>query len=234
MSVLVFGHPVAGRAAAVALLLLVAGSGVAVAAPPAGGASPAAAPPAPAATTPAADAAEVRAPIEQLDAALIQIMQAGKQTPFQKRVALLAPAVDRAFDLSQILRASVGPGWSAIGAAEQKSLLDVFRSYTIASYVDNFDGYDGEKFVVTPAPRVLAGGQQVVLTRIVSRSGEAHQLDYVMRQTAAGWKVVDVLADGSISRVAVQRADFRHLLDQGGAPALMASLEKKVRALSGG
>ena len=238
MSVRFFAHPSAGRAAAVVLLLLASLPGVSGAAPAANGTPPAAAsqaaPPITPAGPAAADAAAVRAPIEQLDAALIQIMKAGKQAPFQKRVEMLAPAVDRAFDLPQILRVSVGPAWSGISAAEQTSLFDAFRRYTIASYVDNFDGYDGEKFVVTPAPRVLAGGQQVVLTRIVSRSGETHQLDYVMRQTAAGWKVVDVLADGSISRVAVQRADFRHLLDQGGARALQASLEKKASALSGG
>ncbi len=260
MPVRFFPRPAAGRAAATALGLLVGLSGVAAAARPSGAPAPAAAMPAaamptgtlPAGTTPAgtmpagtmpapaagtvpaADPGAVRAPIEQLDAALLKIMHAGKQTPFQQRVEMLAPAIDHAFDLAQILRVSVGPGWSAIDAAEQKRLLDAFRRYTIASYVDNFDGYDGEKFVVTPEPRALAGGQQVVLTRIVSRSGETHQLDYVMRQTESGWRVVDVLADGSISRVAVQRADFRHLLDQGGAPALMASLEKKVRDLSGG
>ena len=49
-----------------------------------------------------------------------------------------------------------------------------------------------------------------------------------------GWRAVDVLLDGSISRVAVQRSDFRKLLDPGDASALIASLEKKVSDLSGG
>ncbi len=34
---------------------------------------------------------------------------------------------------------------------------------------------------------------------------------------AGGWRIVDVLLDGSISRVAVQRSDFRSLLGNGGA-----------------
>jgi phospholipid transport system substrate-binding protein len=59
------------------------------------------------------------------------------------------------------------------------------------------------------------------------------KLSYVMRQTPAGWKAVDVLADGSISRVAVQRSDFRALLANGGSPALVASLEQKVSELAG-
>jgi phospholipid transport system substrate-binding protein len=55
-----------------------------------------------------------------------------------------------------------------------------------------------------------------------------------MRNGPAGWKVADVLADGSISRVAVQRSDFRHLLTSGGVPALMAGLQHKIASLSGG
>ena len=60
------------------------------------------------------------------------------------------------------------------------------------------------------------------------------ELGYLMQQTPAGWKAVDVLADGSISRVAVQRSDFRGLLASGGVSALLASLERKVADLSNG
>ena len=55
-----------------------------------------------------------------------------------------------------------------------------------------------------------------------------------MKRMPGEWKAVDVLADGSISRVAVQRSDFRSLLASGGAPALLGSLQRKVSDLSGG
>jgi phospholipid transport system substrate-binding protein len=55
-----------------------------------------------------------------------------------------------------------------------------------------------------------------------------------MRQNGKGWKAVDVLADGSISRVAVQRSDFRRLVSRGGAQALIESLNQKTADLSGG
>ena len=71
-------------------------------------------------------------------------------------------------------------------------------------------------------------------TKIVPASGESHELDYVMRQEGSAWKAVDVLADGSISRVAVQRSDFRRLVSRGGAQALIESLNQKTNDLSGG
>jgi phospholipid transport system substrate-binding protein len=55
-----------------------------------------------------------------------------------------------------------------------------------------------------------------------------------MRQGPAGWRAVDVLADGSVSRVAVQRSDFRRLLTHGGAQALADRLQTKTADLSGG
>jgi ABC-type transporter MlaC component len=54
----------------------------------------------------------------------------------------------------------------------------------------------------------------------------------VMRNTGSGWRSVDVLADGAISRVAVQQSDFRRLLSRGGAPALAESLGTKSLVLS--
>ena len=38
---------------------------------------------------------------------------------------------------------------------------------------------------------------------------------------------------GSISRVAVQRSDFRHILSNGGGNALLMSLQRKTADLSG-
>jgi phospholipid transport system substrate-binding protein len=56
-----------------------------------------------------------------------------------------------------------------------------------------------------------------------------------MREGEQGWRAVDVLADGTISRVAVQRSDFRAILGRDmNTAALLDSLRRKVADLSGG
>ena len=180
-----------------------------------------------------ADAAPV-APIRQLCDSLIGIMRAGKATPFQQRFATLAPVIEQTFDLPAILQLSVGPNWATMSTDQHDALLTAFQRYTIASYVNNFDNYTGQRFDVQPDTKSLPNGEQVVLTSIIASSGETHELNYVMRQDGSAWKAVDVLADGSISRVAVQRSDFRRLVAQGGAPALIQSLNSKTADLSGG
>jgi len=182
----------------------------------------------------AADASAVVAPIQQLCDGLLAIMHAGRGVPFMQRFNQLAPALESAFDLDAILRMSVGPGWVTLPPDQQTTLQQAFRRYTIASYVSNFDEYSGQRFEVSPQVRGVANGEQVVDTRLILRSGETHALDYVMRDQPQGWRAVDVLLDGTISRVAVQRSDFRDLLASGGAAALLKSLQRKTADLSDG
>jgi phospholipid transport system substrate-binding protein len=183
-------------------------------------------------TARAAGDAAVIAPIQGLCDALVTVMKAGTaKTPFSQRFEMLAPAVDRALDLGTILQVSVGAIWSTLSADQHAALMDAFRRYTINSYVNSFDSFNGQRFVVDPNTRAV-GANQVVSTKIVPVSGESHSLDYVMRQSGADWKAVDVLAEGSISRVATQRSDFRALVMRGGSDALVASLTQKANDLA--
>jgi len=179
-------------------------------------------------------AADATATIQHFNAALLIAMKTGAQFDFSHRFEALAPAVDQAFDVPAVLSVSVGAGWAGLLPDQQSRLLDAFRRYTVASYLANFASYAGQSFTVSPDMRILGTDRVVVQSRIVPISGEPTQLDYVMRQTSAGWKVVDVLAAGSISRVAVQRSDFRRVLSNGGGDALVASLQRKASDLSGG
>jgi phospholipid transport system substrate-binding protein len=179
--------------------------------------------------TPAATAT-----IQQLNEALLASMKAAGQADFNRRFQALAPAVEQAFDLPAVLAVSVGLGWANLTPEQQGRLLAAFRRYTVASYVANFNTYSGQTFTVSPDTQSLGAGRVIVKSRITPVSGDGTELDYVMQQTASGWKIVDVLAEGSISRVAVQRSDFRHLLSSGGGDALLASLQRKTTDLSGG
>jgi phospholipid transport system substrate-binding protein len=175
---------------------------------------------------------QVTAPIQALDKGLVAVMRAGTRTSFHDRFHLLAPAIDGAFDLSGILRISVGLRWPDIETASKATLLKIFRRFTVASYVANFDSYDGQRFEIAPVLRTI-GADRVVGTTLVPTSGDTVRIDYVMRQEGGAWRIVDVLLDGTISRVAVQRSDFRAVLEQGGAAALIANLGRKVVDMAG-
>ena len=181
-----------------------------------------------------ADGAASIAPIQRFNDALLAAMKAGPSMSFAQRAAMLTPVIEQTLDLDAILAASVGLRWPALPDDQKAQVDTAFRRYTVASYAANFNSYTGQTFQMSPGVRSVGNGEVVVGTRLVSTDGSATPLDYVMRDTRSGWKAVDVLAGGSISRVAVQRSDFRHLLTSGGVPALMAALQSKVANLSGG
>jgi phospholipid transport system substrate-binding protein len=159
-------------------------------------------------------------------------MRSGRTTPFPQRFETLAPVVDRAFDLETVLKVSIGQRWGSMDADLRARLLKAFRRFTIAIYVANFDKFDGEQFKILPGSRE-SGADRIVATEIVA-GNERMRVDYVMRNDNGAWRAVDVLLEGSISRVAVQRSDFRKILANGDADALISSLRRKISDLSDG
>ena len=155
----------------------------------------------------AAVASEVTTPVEQLHAGLMAIMKAGKTAPFQQRYDMIAPVIGRTFDLEVILRQVIGPRLAALPPDQRAAVGDAVRA---------------------------AGSDRVVETQIAAASGQGYVLDYVMRQESGGWKVVDVLADGAISRVAAQRSEMRSMLADSGGAGLLVGLRQKTADLSGG
>ncbi|MBV9735655.1 MAG: ABC transporter substrate-binding protein [Acidisphaera sp.] len=181
----------------------------------------------------AQDAAAEQAPIRKLDDAILDVMKAGRQRPFRERYKSLEPALTQAIDIAAVLQGAVGLAWSSIPPAQQGALTAEFQRFTVATYVANFDSFSGERFELDKQLRAV-GAEQVVQTRLVRPSGETTRIDYVMRQSDGAWRAVDVLLDGSISRVAVLRSDFRSLLASGDGAALLDSLRRKVSDLSAG
>lgn len=173
----------------------------------------------------------------ELYAALQATMRMGHATPFKQRFDELAPVIDRVFDLDAILQTSVGLRWSSLDEASRQTLAAVFRAFTVASYTANFDTDSGEKLDVLPQTRSVEY-DLIVESELAPAHGDPVRIDYLMRQgpsaQGTGWRIVDVLLDGSISRVAVQRSDFRALLASGSPTPLIDSLKRKVSELSGG
>jgi len=186
---------------------------------------------APPATSSAQDFSQVAAPVQRLYAALLAAMKMGPSTPFMTRYNSLVRPVTQALDLPYILQTAVGPAWSGIPPAQQATLRAAFQNYTVATYTSQFDSYAGEKLEVLPGLRPGSGGNPILHTQIIGSGGTPHVIDYVMRSAGGGWNAIDVLLDGSISRVAVLRSDFRRLFSRGGPTELTNYLQQKASSL---
>jgi ABC-type transporter MlaC component len=61
------------------------------------------------------------------------------------------------------------------------------------------------------------------------RSGkEDVRLDYRLRQTPEGWRIIDIYAQGGISMLAMRRAEFSSFLKRQGFEELVDAVEAKA------
>lgn len=167
-------------------------------------------------------------PINDLYAALGQIQSSGSGTS-EARAQIIAPVIDRSFDLSTILHNSVGMRYTTLSADEQSKLLAAFRQFTIARYVSSFKKGGDAKFTISPTTRPApTGGSTIVNTTIGDGSDSSTAINYVMMPSGGGYRIVDILLNGHISQVAAQRADFSSTLARGGVDALVTLLNHKT------
>jgi phospholipid transport system substrate-binding protein len=163
---------------------------------------------------------------------LLATMKEAGPLGFEGRYKRLQPAMEAAFDLEQMTRIVVGARWAKLSEGERKQVVDLFRRFSVSTYASEFTGYDGEQFEVD-GDSAQAGLGTIVETRIVFKKGTPIELNYLLRQTPQGWRIVDVYLDGSISELARRRAEFASIMRSHGVDGLIALLKKKNEELAG-
>lgn len=133
----------------------------------------------------------------------------GEMSVKQRYDALRAP-IGATFDLPGIAKLIYGAGWDGLTDAQRAEWSDALGDYLAASYAARLDGFNGKSF--ERDDKVVARDSAVVVTsRVILTAGAPMPLDYVVRETAQGWKIADILANGSISELAQWRKSLRGL-----------------------
>jgi phospholipid transport system substrate-binding protein len=73
-----------------------------------------------------------------------------------------------------------------------------------------------------------------VKSRIVRGNGEIVALDYRLRPVDGEWRVIDVFLNGTVSELALRRAEYSGVLKREGFDGLMRALEEKIAAQAEG
>jgi phospholipid transport system substrate-binding protein len=178
-----------------------------------------------------ARAADTAVPvIKRLNDSLLSTMQSASKLGYEGRYKKLAPVIKSTFDLGFMTQYSAGRHWHQLTDAQKKALTDAFSRLTIATYAHRFDGYSGERFIVSSEEKPREG-HRLVHSELIKSDGEAIKLNYLMRQTKEGWRVVDIFLKGTISELATKRSEYSSALDNQGFDGLMAILEQKISGL---
>ena len=173
-----------------------------------------------------------RAVVSTFQDTLLATMKEAGPLGFDGRYQRLQPAMESAFDLEQMTRIVVGGRWTKLSQTERRQVVKLFRRFSVSTYASEFSGYGGEQFEIGE-DRAQPGLGTIVETRIVFKKDKPVALNYLLRQTSQGWKIVDIYLDGTISELARRRAEFASIISSQGVDGLIALLKKKNEELAG-
>lgn len=168
------------------------------------------------------------APVAALHEALLESMQAGDERAFEARYQAIGRVLQETFDFKTISRVVTGSFWREFDDTQKLAFMTAFAKLSAATYADRFDRYKGEVFRTLSIEPQRRGA--MVRTEILKGSGETVSLDYLVQPTDAGYRIINVIADG-VSDLSVKRAEYTGVLRTSGLEDLIASIDAKRAAL---
>jgi phospholipid transport system substrate-binding protein len=176
------------------------------------------------AVAPAADtAAKV---VEGLHDELLIVMKQALKLGYTGRYQRLAPIVTASYDFPYISKVVVGRYWRSFTAEQKSQFIEIFSKLSIATYANRFGGYSGENFK-TISEEELKRGHRLVETVLIKANGEEIELDYILHQNNAQWRIINVIAEG-VSDLSLKRADYTSYLKRYSFDALLEKLSEKI------
>ncbi|WP_376087482.1 ABC transporter substrate-binding protein [Roseomonas sp. CCTCC AB2023176] len=168
--------------------------------------------------------------VDRFHATLLAVMRDARSLGIRGREQRVRAAMTEAFDLPAMARIAVGPGWTGFSLAQQEAVATAFADWSIATYASRFDGFSGESFS-TGGTQALQNGDTLVRTTLNRPRDAAVSLNYLVRNTPRGLRIVDVYLTGTISELASRRSEFAAILRDGGPDRLAAELRQRTAGL---
>lgn len=174
----------------------------------------------------AAEAPPASATIDTFHAALLDVMKHAKELGFDGRRAKLEPVLDATYDFPAMAQRSLGPAFATLDEQQRARFTQAFRGMTLRTYATRFNGWAGESFETKGQEDSVAG--TVIVRTVVHAKPEDVSLDYRLREAPGGWRVIDVYLKGTVSELALRRAEYSAVLEREGFEALLSALERKI------
>ena len=178
----------------------------------------------PAAAKPSLEGA--KAPVEAFYAALDASMKAGDSLAFEARKKQLEPVIAKTFDLPLMAAKVLGRHWKSLAPADQKRWAAAFAGLTVKTYAEQFDENSGLVFEIG-AVQAAPGGTALVRTKLKRANDDPVAIDYRMRPSASGWRVMDIFLNGTVSELALRRSEYGSVLERDGFEKLVVTLQTR-------
>lgn len=143
---------------------------------------------------------------ELTERALSQLTQAGVDTTEKRR--RFRALIDEGFDVLAIGRFVLGRYWRQADRSTQEAFLQAFEEMMVARSLPLFESYNGERVVVGDAVPLGSNEGFFAVSSLVTRpEGPPIAVDWRIRRTAQGFRIVDIVAEG-VSLAVTLRSEY--------------------------
>jgi phospholipid transport system substrate-binding protein len=176
-------------------------------------------------SAPLAYATEAESFVKGKQTELTDLVRKAKTPADEKRIQ---DAFDATLDYDAVARESLKESWDGLKPEERAEFQDVLKKLVRAAYRKNLKRIKDYDVNYSGESKGEAG--QVVRTTAKSRTNareEPVSIDYVVRESAGKWRVVDIVTEGS-SMVGNYRNQFRRIIKKQGFSELIRRMKTKA------
>jgi phospholipid transport system substrate-binding protein len=162
--------------------------------------------------------------VSKLGDDVIQIL---KNDPYDARKQKLREVFTRSFDVGAMAQFAAGSYWRRADDNQKREYLKLFGQYVASLYANKFGDYSGQNFKVT-GERASGDADIAVESTIVQGQKPPVKVDFRVRKSSDGFKIVDVYVEG-ISLLITKRDEFTTVLSREGMNGLLQRLRSTAQ-----
>lgn len=147
----------------------------------------------------------------------------------KKAIDLVEAKVLPHFNFTRMTQLALARDWKAATPAQQKALVEEFRTLLVRTYSKALTEYKNQSIEVRPFSMAAGETDVKVRTQITQSGVKPIGLDYYLEKFPEGWKVYDIEVSG-ISLVTNYRGSFGTEVRQGGIDGLIKTLQTKNKS----
>lgn len=162
-----------------------------------------------------------------LKKAVDEVVAVAKHAPSSASLAAsVRPVLQNSISFGTMTRRAVGPGWRQFTPDQQKEAVHLFTTLVIRTYANKLT--PGEVPAITYKPESCPSPGRIEAPTTLVYQGSHYDVIY-RQEEAEGWRITDVVIEG-VSLVANYRTQFDARFKEGGANAVIASLNQSVNS----
>lgn len=127
------------------------------------------------------------------------------------------------FDIDAMTKLALGRNWQLASAEQQTALVDEFGHLLVQTCVSALVNAQNPAIEFNALPPLISEGVVTVRSFVSQGGSKPRIIDFDMKRTPAGWRVVDMKMDG-MRLAAIHRNAFDELVRDNGVDGLLASL----------